>query len=121
MSDDEFLNELQIKVFEAQKVNRNGPITGWFAESIKLSITDLDRLIALDRTGASVMPRPIEQAPRDGTKILLMGNGPGFWATEGAWVGHASEWRDATSFTFKLVEPHSWLPLSALLKPQVKP
>lgn len=79
---------------------------------------DSDRLIALARIGASVMPRPIEEAPEDGTKILLMGNGPGFWATEGAWVGHASEWRDATSFTFKLVEPHSWLPLSAL---QVKP
>ncbi len=76
------------------------------------------RLVELARIGASVMPRPIEEAPKDGTKILLMGNGPGFWATEGAWVGHASEWRDATSFTFKLVEPHSWLPLSAL---QVKP
>lgn len=73
---------------------------------------------AFARIGASVMPRPIEGAPKDGAKILLMGNGPGFWATEGAWVGHASEWRDATSFTFKLVEPHSWLPLSAL---QVKP
>ena len=53
---DEKLMEMAIKAFETY--------------AIGLTKKEKDRLIALARIGASVMPRPIEEAPKDGTHIL---------------------------------------------------
>jgi hypothetical protein len=53
--------------------------------------------------------RPIETAPRDGTRVLLHRHGQGRWSTfVGAWSDHDRVWHDADSL-FR--DPTHWMPL----------
>lgn len=59
--------------------------------------------------------RPIETAPRDGTRILLHRAGQGRWSTfVGAWSDHDRFWHDANSL-FR--DPTHWMPLPAAPQP----
>ncbi len=55
--------------------------------------------------------RPISSAPKDGSKIILCGHGPGYWNAVGQWVAWAEEWRDSASARYTLVSPTHWQPL----------
>lgn len=74
---------------------------------------DLERLIKMARIGASVMPRPIEEADNDYRQDYAL-----FDETEGGWC--AGSWDDDENGWFTAsgqINPAHFIPLSALPKP----
>ena len=63
------------------------------------SFEDFDRLLALAHRGAAMQWRPISEAPRDGTRILITNKTPfvsryqyGVWDVDGGQVYNATHW-----------------------------
>ena len=135
-TDDEFIAEMQTLKFEEEEGGY------WVAMS------DLDRLIALASIGAAVQPRPISEAPKDGTLIdiflsFILHDGTIDSNADGrfpdcCWDEQSASWEgdDMRHYeTFDVLElkpgeaglivthwmPRPLFPLSALPQPKVKP
>jgi hypothetical protein len=82
----------------------------------------IDKICDLALRGLATMPRPIEEAPKDGTSIILI---DGRGATQGFWIPEIEESSDQPPYAAGWLstlgddmDPTHFIPLSAL---EVKP
>lgn len=101
--------------------------SGWAFGRVLRSNEDADRLRALALRGAETQWRPIDEAPKDETWLLLskwVGHTSHptalWWVVRGCWSLKWNKWWDGIE-PCGLVPPTHFIPLTALGEPTPKP